>query len=1379
MNNIPFEDLIDKTVILIAAAGDASRVMLPEIRQRLLDQGKTGEVLPLWLQEYCLPTWRLPQMGLTFLDSQLMFIHNSLGANFPVAIITGPNTDSAIVCHLEKNEQYGLTNLCVIQQESNSVFTAEGRLVFWEDGKDLRAPNGTAGCIQALLENEWFQEQGHEGRDFVYLWYGNDFTAGRHIRSHLDQYAACHSPSTWLSGPPGYGLVEKVVRARDARQRTPLIHALEDSSGAYIFHREMGWNMVNLADPHVVERNIPVINPDGSFLRGYKCELFLCDSVWKIQSSGEQPNTGFQLQAPCQSNRTPSRLDRFMQPFDREQLLQNLKTGQGIETKHDLGDKRVGDNLVDDWRIEALIEKGIGIVYICQDVDDQEKVAVKTYRDADRWFNPLVRNRYRQEALAWVGLEPHPNLVEARSIREIDGAVHIFMEFAPGGDLRNRLQCGPLPLPSALEIGIQVCEALQVIHRHGILHKDLKPENVLFDEQGHAKLGDFGLAASLYGDNLKEVAGTIFYMAPELIGQGQVGKTADLYSLGVLLYEMLSGVLPFLGTLDEIERQHLSVPPVPLTERDASLDANLERVVLACLAKDPAARPQSAQELENQLKQCYRRLCRRDYPTQKPSIPGLAEAVRINRKRLHAFQVLGQYEQAFAVTAALLRQYPDETDILMDQANLLFSADRFSDCSRTCLGLMSSQSAAESFDLARANLLLEMCAVFLGKQEEIIEAHTQWIFLATAAWIVQGDACTALKIVELCIKVDPENSPAWMLKGQLFYELGDFSGARDVLEKCLTMNFWLFQPGQYENSIRLLRNCQVLLNPELNPAFTKTLLAVAGGDSVEIERSARELLTRMPDSVWTLNILGTALEQQGGYAEAISCFERVLEAAPAHPHAHFTKGLAMYKSGGDPKECLDEFEFASMMEPGDERALNMVGECYRRVGDGAKAIECFQRSLGINPRSIVALMALSMMLAKEGEIEKAIQYVNQAVQFYPSDPEAWEIRGDVLAIAGQATESLDSWKQALLTGGANPRLFNKLSTSLGVGQPAQPAVENATLSADEMVNRGIRCKFEGKNEEALEHFNQAIQLDPINAKAFSNRASIYLAQAKLDMALADLRQAVAIDPDLSEAYINRGSVFAMQGRLSEAIEEYNHGLNLDPGLWLGYFGRGSLYQQMGNAPQALDNFTRAAQLNPEHPLCHFFRAEVFFSLKRYGEALDEYQSAIQLGYKDAPVYNSRGMAFNKLRMVREALEDFSTAVQLDPGYAEAHYNHGNTCFALGRYSEALADYTRSIQLDPTIVLAYNNRGNTYNKLARPQEALADYKQALRLDPNLTIAYGNIAIMSANANQLEEAVSNFEKAALLGDQSAVQATVVLREKLARQNKGFFRRLFGKK
>lgn len=211
----------------------------------------------------------------------------------------------------------------------------------------------------------------------------------------------------------------------------------------------------------------------------------------------------------------------------------------------------------------------------------------------------LDRERLAREARAMGRLGAHPNLVSIFDVGEDGGSIYLVQEYMPGGDVAGLLreQDGPLDLRRAIAIAMDVCRALEAIHKAGFVHRDLKPANVFLAADGQAKLGDLGLAADTDRSRLTQhgmLLGTVAYMAPEQALGGEVTPASDLYALGCFLYELVTGAPPFGGEATAVISQHLNTPPVAPSWHTEHCPPPLEALILSLLEKDPAKRPASA-----------------------------------------------------------------------------------------------------------------------------------------------------------------------------------------------------------------------------------------------------------------------------------------------------------------------------------------------------------------------------------------------------------------------------------------------------------------------------------------------------------------------------------------------------------------------------------------------------------------------------------------------------------------------------------------------------------------------------------------------------------------------------------------------------------------
>jgi eukaryotic-like serine/threonine-protein kinase len=260
-----------------------------------------------------------------------------------------------------------------------------------------------------------------------------------------------------------------------------------------------------------------------------------------------------------------------------------------------------GNTLVDGrYRILRRIGSGgMADVYCAEDGHLGRQVAIKVLHRRFAQDQEFVE-RFRREAKSAAGLN-HPNVVGVFDRGEHEGTYYIAMEFLTGRTLKDIVTAeAPLPQEQVIDIGTQILEAAGFAHRHGVIHRDFKPHNVIVDEHGHAKVTDFGIARAGASEMTEtgSIMGTAQYLSPEQAQGHAVTATSDIYSIGVMLYEMLAGRLPFEGdSAVAVALKHLSQAPAPISQWRPDVHPALEAVVMAALAKDPAQRWQSAEDL--------------------------------------------------------------------------------------------------------------------------------------------------------------------------------------------------------------------------------------------------------------------------------------------------------------------------------------------------------------------------------------------------------------------------------------------------------------------------------------------------------------------------------------------------------------------------------------------------------------------------------------------------------------------------------------------------------------------------------------------------------------------------------------------------------------
>jgi serine/threonine protein kinase len=278
------------------------------------------------------------------------------------------------------------------------------------------------------------------------------------------------------------------------------------------------------------------------------------------------------------------------------------------------GQRQIGKYLIKG----ELGRGGMGAVYLAEQPGLGREVAIKELILSPA-ADPTALMRFLQEAQV-MARTSHPNLVQVHDLEQIGDANYIVLEFVRGKSLRDRLNQGPIPLPQTFAVMHGVLQALDYAHRHAIVHRDMKPENVLLSDEGNVKVADFGIARLTDDSGPGSTAtktgttvGTPQYMSPEQVASSKVDGRSDLYSAGIMFYELIVGQPPFTATEADgpftLMAKHVQAPPMPPSVHKPGLDMRLEEVILKSLSKRPEERYQTGQEFDDATSRIADRLC--------------------------------------------------------------------------------------------------------------------------------------------------------------------------------------------------------------------------------------------------------------------------------------------------------------------------------------------------------------------------------------------------------------------------------------------------------------------------------------------------------------------------------------------------------------------------------------------------------------------------------------------------------------------------------------------------------------------------------------------------------------------------------------------------
>src|SRR5688500_4348839 len=242
-------------------------------------------------------------------------------------------------------------------------------------------------------------------------------------------------------------------------------------------------------------------------------------------------------------------------------------------------------------------------VYLAEDQELGRRVAIKILNERHANDDQFVE-RFRREAKNAAGLS-HPNIVAIYDRGEAEGTYYIAMEYLDGRSLKELIVGrGPAPVHVAIDYARKILDALRFSHRNGIVHRDIKPHNVIVDAEGRVKVTDFGIARAGTSQmtEVGSIIGTAQYLSPEQARGAPVDQTSDLYSVGIVLYELLTGTVPFSGDSPvEIAMKHISAVPEPPSMLRAEVPSDLDKIVLRALAKTPEQRYRNAEEMDRDL----------------------------------------------------------------------------------------------------------------------------------------------------------------------------------------------------------------------------------------------------------------------------------------------------------------------------------------------------------------------------------------------------------------------------------------------------------------------------------------------------------------------------------------------------------------------------------------------------------------------------------------------------------------------------------------------------------------------------------------------------------------------------------------------------------
>lgn len=688
----------------------------------------------------------------------------------------------------------------------------------------------------------------------------------------------------------------------------------------------------------------------------------------------------------------------------------------------------IGDWIQNRWQVHEIMKGGMGVVYIVYDRDWREVFAAKTFQDEVFTRNPIAVDRFKREALAWVNLDVHENIAQARFVETINGKPFLFLEYVSGGDLMPWIGTPRLTedLGRVLHFAIQFCDGMTHAFAKGVkVHRDIKPQNCLVTDDLTLKVTDFGLAKVVEdealdpagrqsrsgggqsADGLSQTgvsAGTPAYMSPEQFEDFKhVDVRADIYSFGVMLFQMATGQLPFFGrSWLEFARLHGSQQPATrlIVNKETS------RIVGRCLAKSPSERFQDFSELRLSLANAYVAVTSLTPPT--PVVGDELDASNWYWKGISLW-TLGKNDEALASanrSVALNGASPNAWIVKGCALQSLGRAAEAINCFDKALALNPESAIAWT----NKGLLLKQGGELhqgLICQERALAIQPlnekTWVNKASVLFEL-GRKDEALEADDRALKLNPNYANGWFNKGAILQESGDFAKAVDCYQRAIALNprfdYAWFRTGvaleelhRREEALKCYDRVLALVPNDVLALSNKAGILQdlkRGDEALKLLDQALEI-DRNDRNVW--NNKASVLIDLRRFKEAIAALEQAKKLGMAGTSRGIAYCIRML--GGDGPEELSS------------KALQELGN-----GRAQEALALLEQALRLAPEYAQAWVNKGVCLVRLNRVQEALECFNQSMALKPDSAEPWINKGAALGELGRHREALDCFLQA-------------------------------------------------------------------------------------------------------------------------------------------------------------------------------------------------------------------------------------------------------------------------------------------------------------------------------------------------------------------------------
>jgi tetratricopeptide (TPR) repeat protein len=864
--------------------------------------------------------------------------------------------------------------------------------------------------------------------------------------------------------------------------------------------------------------------------------------------------------------------------------------------------------------LQILGEGGMGAVYKARDIELNRGIALKVIRP-ELSSNPEILQRFKQELILARQVTDR-NVIRIFDLGEAGGIKFITMEYVEGESLYQILRRqGKVPVAEAMNIMKQMLHGLQAAHREGVIHRDLKPGNIMRDGQGRVVVMDFGLARTLDGDGMTRVGtmmGTMEYMSPEQAQAKEVDARSDLFTIGLICYELLTGKMPYHAdsvVASLLKRmQERAAPP---SDWDASIPHPISELVSKCLERDSAQRWQSAQQILDRIDEIEgRRPPSIILSTPAVSIPPqsvlapLPEQMHATKKRV-GMAVLALAAVAIVAAAGgwFFRSRPRSTQtpktvtvLLADFRNA--TADPIFDGTLEPTVALQLEGApfVSVFNRAQARATLAELkpgATALDEGNARLVAVREGIDVVVSGSVERagsgykivskvGDALSGKTIsTEDAEARDKSNilRAVASLASQMRSDLGDTASESAKVAEAET-----FTTGSLEATHE----------------YAEAQEARYAGKPAEAIKGFRRAVELDPNFGSAYGNLGAMYWNDGNQADAINFYKLAMQHIDrmTDREKYRTRG-GYYLAVSDGDKAVEEFSTLVKQYPADSMGLSALAHAYYLRHDMSKAVEASRRAIEIYPKNVVYRTNAALYALFAGDYETSEREAQAVLQINPVYEDAFTILALCETAKGNFDKAAESWHkvESLSVGGASSAAGGFADLALYRSDPAQAILalekgvegdivaKSTDAAAKKYVTMAEAELMLGKKAEALQSVKKAVTMSKANVLFAAARVYLMAGDSSTAAALAsELSKQLEAEPQ-SFGKLIEGDIQLSRAHAKEAIQLYKESERLEDS-WLARFDLARGYIEAGA-------FTDAS-------------TELENCLKRRGEATDIY-----------------------------------------------------------------------------------------------------------------------------------------------------------------------------